>query len=207
MVRRDFMHHPSWSTPQAEEQQFFRELNLVKIDDMHCATRHDRLRTLQTIIKRGEEWTEIEKVQLAELEDKGFQSMAEIYREWTSRIWILWRGRPGEACCEIKSIDMKFWTKQKRSIWRILECCFTRKGENRRYRWRASVDSMRNKTAQRLHLVFQALTNPPVLHLFPVSPKSEKRYKNLIEKTNFNIPSLIFLYKSKGLSLVCSFLQ
>jgi hypothetical protein len=71
MVRGEFVHQPSRSTPQVEQQHFFRDLNLVKIDDMDCATRHDRLRTLKTIIKRGDEITKIEKAQLAELEAKG----------------------------------------------------------------------------------------------------------------------------------------
>lgn len=62
--------NPSRSTPQAEQQHFVRDLSLVKIDDMDCATRHDRLRTLKMIIKRGEV-TESEKAQLAELEAKG----------------------------------------------------------------------------------------------------------------------------------------
>jgi len=38
---------------------------------MDCVTRHDRLRTLKRIIKRGDELTEVEKAQLAELEAKG----------------------------------------------------------------------------------------------------------------------------------------
>ena len=72
MVRRDFVYQPSRSTPQAKEQHFFRGFNLVQIDDMDCTTtRHDRLRTLKKIIKRGDELTEIEKAQLAELEVKG----------------------------------------------------------------------------------------------------------------------------------------
>ena len=65
------MHRPSRSTPQAEQQHFIRDLNLAKIDNMDCATRRDRLRTLKEIIKRGDEVTEIEKAQLAELEAKG----------------------------------------------------------------------------------------------------------------------------------------
>lgn len=52
-------------------EHFFRDLSLVQIDDMDCATRHARLKTLITIIKRGDELTEIEKAQLAELEAKG----------------------------------------------------------------------------------------------------------------------------------------
>ncbi len=40
---------------------------------MDCSTRHDRLRPLKTIIKRGDELTEIEKAQLAELKAKGTQ--------------------------------------------------------------------------------------------------------------------------------------
>jgi hypothetical protein len=71
MVRGEFVHQPSRSIPQAEKQRSIRDLSLVKIDDMDCATRHDRLRTLKMIIKRGEEMTESEKAQLAELEAKG----------------------------------------------------------------------------------------------------------------------------------------
>ena len=71
MIRGEFMHQPSRFTPQAEQQHFFRDLNLVKINDMDCATRHDRLRTLKMIIKRGDELTKIEKEQLEELEAKG----------------------------------------------------------------------------------------------------------------------------------------
>lgn len=44
---------------------------MVQIDDIDCATRHARLKTLITIIKRGDELTEVEKAQLAELEAKG----------------------------------------------------------------------------------------------------------------------------------------
>ena len=51
MVRRDFVHQASRSTPQAEEQYLSRDLNLVKIHDMDCTTRHDRFGTLKTIIK------------------------------------------------------------------------------------------------------------------------------------------------------------
>ncbi len=40
---------------------------------MDCVTRHDRLRTLKRIIKRGDELTEVEKELLAELEAKGTQ--------------------------------------------------------------------------------------------------------------------------------------
>ncbi|KAF6218415.1 hypothetical protein HO133_005763 [Letharia lupina] len=45
--------------------------NLVQIDDMDCATRQARLKILITIIERGDELTEVEKAQLAELEAKG----------------------------------------------------------------------------------------------------------------------------------------
>lgn len=71
MVRGEFVHQPSRSIRQAEQQHCIRDLSLVKIDDMDCVTRHDRLRTLKTIIKRGDEMTETEKAQLAELEAKG----------------------------------------------------------------------------------------------------------------------------------------
>jgi hypothetical protein len=71
MVRGDSVHQQSRTNSQDGEHQFFRDLNLVKIDDMDCATRHDRLRTLKTIIKRGDRVTEIEEAQLAELEAKG----------------------------------------------------------------------------------------------------------------------------------------
>ena len=71
MVRGDSVHQQSRTNSQDGEHHFFRDLNLVKIDDMDCATRHDRLRTLKTIIKRGDRFTEIEEAQLAELEAKG----------------------------------------------------------------------------------------------------------------------------------------
>ncbi|KAL9635556.1 MAG: hypothetical protein Q9164_003385, partial [Protoblastenia rupestris] len=58
-------------TPQAEEQHFFRDLNMVKIEDMDCVTRHGRLRALQRIIKRRNDLTEVEKAQPAESEAKG----------------------------------------------------------------------------------------------------------------------------------------
>jgi len=65
------VHQTSRSTRPAEEQHFYRDLNLIKFQDMDCVTRHDRLRTLKRIIKRGDELTEVEKAQLAELEAKG----------------------------------------------------------------------------------------------------------------------------------------
>ncbi len=71
VVRREFVHQTSRSTRPAEEQHFYRDLGLIKIEDMDCVTRHDRLRTLKRIIKRGDELTAVEKAQLAELEAKG----------------------------------------------------------------------------------------------------------------------------------------
>lgn len=71
VVRREFVHQTSRSTRPAEEQHFYRDLNLIKIEDTDCVTRHDRLSTLKRIIKRGDELTAVQKAQLAELEAKG----------------------------------------------------------------------------------------------------------------------------------------
>ncbi|KIW25609.1 uncharacterized protein PV07_08775 [Cladophialophora immunda] len=67
----DFLLHPSQLRPQAEEEYSIRDLNFVNVDDMDCKTRHDRLRTLNLIVSRGDRLTEIEESQLAELKAKG----------------------------------------------------------------------------------------------------------------------------------------
>lgn len=61
----------SRSTRPARGQHFYRDLNLIKIEDMDWVTRRERLRALKRIIKRGDELTEVEKAQLADLEAKG----------------------------------------------------------------------------------------------------------------------------------------
>ena len=75
---------------------------------MDCATRHARLKTLITIIKRGDELTEVEKAQLAELEAKGTR----VYGRDLSRInvadMVIGMRKNWRTCCARKSIDVTF---------------------------------------------------------------------------------------------------
>jgi hypothetical protein len=94
--------------PRKPSNSISSETLVVKIDDMDCATRHDRLRTLKTIIKRGDEVTEIEKAQLAELEAKGTRVHGrDLSRMNVAEMDTVTR-KTRRAVLRKKSINMKF---------------------------------------------------------------------------------------------------
>lgn len=82
MAQGHIVLHPSELRPQTQEQHFIRDLNLVKVEDMDCATRHDRLRTLNLTIDRRDRLTEIEESQLAKLKATGTR----VYRRDLSKM-------------------------------------------------------------------------------------------------------------------------
>ncbi len=136
MFRRDFVHQPSRSTPQAEEQHFFPDLNSVNMDDMDCTTRHDRLRTL-TIIKRGHELTEIEKAPLGELEAKGTRVHGwDLSRMNVADMDTVTR-KTRRAVLRKKVDGSEVLNAAEMKQLQYFECCFTRKVENRKCHWRA----------------------------------------------------------------------